>query len=266
MKPAQRIPVLMYHGVGDAHNDWERRYCVPCKRFAGHMHRLAAEGMRACSLEDFSAWMAGDRQLPEGSFLLTFDDGFLGVFEHASPVLRDLGWPATVFLVSGLIGERNEWCRTENPSGVTHPLLAITHIKTMRREGFAFQSHTRHHPDLMTLSEQELTNELAGSRRDLEDLLGEPVSYLAYPYGRFDQRVLEAVRQAGYQAAFSTQPGFNRAGGDLFRVRRLDVFGTDTAPMLARKIFFGSNDGSLRQAVRYYSSRLMGRFGKGVFR
>ena len=258
---AQRIPVLMYHRVGTSHNEWESRYCIPPDQFARHMRHLAKRGMRACSLNDFFAWLDRKQTLPEGSFLLTFDDGFLGVLEHAAPVLQELDWPATVFLVSRLIGKRDQWCQSQNPSGTTFPLLSEEHINSMRDTGFTFQSHTRLHPDLTTLSEDDLKEELAGARRDLEDLLGEPVPYLAYPYGRLNKQVLDATREAGYAAAFSTQPGFNRQDVDHYRIRRLDVFGTDTATMLARKIFFGSNDGSWKQTYRYYKGRVADKLG-----
>jgi len=258
---AQRIPVLMYHRIGTAHNKWESRYCIPPSQFAEHMHHLAKRGMRACSLSDFFSWLGQDKTLPQGSFLLTFDDGFLGVYEHAAPVLQQLGWPATVFLVSRLIGKTDEWCTSQNPSGATYPLLAAEHIGAMRDMGFSFQSHTRLHPDLTTLSEDTLLAELAGSRQELEDMLGERVRYLAYPYGRFNDHVLSTTRNAGYEAAFSTQPGFNRRGVELYRIRRLDIFGTDTATMLARKIYFGSNDGSWQQTFRYYRNRIADRLG-----
>lgn len=258
---AERIPVLMYHRIGTSHNEWESRYCIPPDQFAKHMYYLAKRGMRACSLTDFFAWLDRKQTLPEGSFLLTFDDGFMGVYEHAAPVLQELNWPATVFLVSRLIGKRDEWCQTQNPSGATFPLLAHEHISTMRETGFTFQSHTRLHPDLTTLSDDDLTEELAGSRQDLEDLLGEQVRYLAYPYGRLNEHVLDTTRAAGYEAAFSTQPGFNRRDINHYRIRRLDVFGTDTATMLARKIFFGSNDGSWHQTWRYYKGRVAGKLG-----
>jgi peptidoglycan/xylan/chitin deacetylase (PgdA/CDA1 family) len=225
------------------------------------MRHLARQGMRACSLTDFFAWLDKKQTLPEGSFLLTFDDGFLGVYEHAARVLRELRWPATVFLVSSLIGEHDEWCRIQNPSGATYPLLASEHIRAMRDMGFTFQSHTRLHPDLTTLSEDDLAAELAGSRQDLEDILGEKVHYLAYPYGRFNEHVINSARAAGYEAAFSTQPGFNRRGVDRHRIRRLDIFGTDTASMLARKIYFGSNDGSWQQTLRYYTGRVAAKLG-----
>ena len=261
MTVAQRIPVLMYHRVGEAHNNRERRYCITPDLFNRHMHRLAEQGMKACSLTDFFAWLAGGKELADGSFLLTFDDGFIGVYEHAAPVLRDLGWPATVFLVSRLIGGQDEWCQTQNPSSATYPLLGRGQIETMRGMGFTFHSHTRLHPDLTTISDNRLSEELAGSRQDLEELLGEQVAYLAYPYGRYDERVLNAARAAGYQAAFSTQPGFNHRSVDPYHIRRLDVFGTDTPVMLWRKVFFGSNDGSWRQTLRYYGGRVRQRLG-----
>ena len=261
MTGTQRIPVLMYHRVGAVHNNWESRYCIAPDQFTKHMHRLAEQGMHACPLTDFFAWLGGEKKLPDGSFLLTFDDGFLGVYEHAAPVLHELGWPATVFLVSQLIGGRDVWCKAENPSGATYPLLAMEHITTMRNMGFSFHSHTRLHSDLTTLSDDELVSELAGSRQDLNDLLDEEVNYLAYPYGQYNNQVINAARAAGYKAAFSTQPGFNRQDIDPFRIRRLDIFGTDSPDMLGRKIHFGSNDGSWRQTFRYYRRRLVNKFG-----
>lgn len=255
MQSANRIPVLMYHRVGDAHNDWEVRYCVSPQLFSEQMHMLAAQGMRACTIDDFILWLNGEWSLPEGSFLLTFDDGYLGVYEHAVSVLKKLDWPATVFLVSQLIGKEDQWCGAENPGGATYPLLTLEHIRSMRTQGFSFHSHTRQHADLPLLPDAQLNDELSGSKQDLEDMLGEPVPCLAYPFGHHDERVLSLTKQAGYAAAFSTRPGFNRVGADRFRIRRLDIYGTDTPAMLMRKIKFGSNDGSLRNALRYYWTR-----------
>ncbi|CAM5355161.1 MULTISPECIES: polysaccharide deacetylase family protein [unclassified Thauera] len=259
--PAQRVPVLMYHRIGAAHNDWERKYCVSPETFAAQMEALARAGWKAVSIEDFFAWLDGTRDLPQGAFLLTFDDGFAGVHDHAAPVLRRLEWPATVFLVSGLIGERDAWCEKHNPDGHTYPLMDREQILALRAQGFSFHSHTRDHADLPTLDDGALQAQLAGARHDLETLLGEPVDYLAYPYGRYDERVLEQAQGAGYRAAFSVQPGFNRPDVHRFRLRRLDVFGTDTPAMLCRKITLGSNDGRLIAAWRYNADRVLARLG-----
>jgi len=258
---AERIPILMYHRVGNALNDWERKYCISPTRFAEHMQILARAGWQAVKIDDFFAWLDGNIELPEQSFLLTFDDGFLSVHEHAAPVLNSLGWPATVFLVSQLIGQRDAWCETHNPSGVTYPLMNASHILELRARGFSFHSHTRSHADLQTLDDNALQDQLAGARADLQTLLGEAVDYLAYPYGRYDDRVLRAAQAAGYRAAFSVQPGFNRRDIDRFRLRRLDVFGTDSAIALRRKITLGSNDGSLAHTAAYAANRLLARLG-----
>jgi peptidoglycan/xylan/chitin deacetylase (PgdA/CDA1 family) len=247
---ARRVTALMYHRIGVPTNAWERKYCVDPRDFAYHMAALATRGMHACSLDEFIAWREGMRELEEGAFLLTFDDGFLDIHRYALPLLAARGWPATVFLVSALIGKTDEWCRRENPAGRTYPLLGRGEIREMMQAGFTFHSHSRTHADLTMLSARALDEEISGSRRDLEDMLGQPVCCFAYPYGNYSDAVVERVRAAGYTAAFSVQPGFNRRDVDPFRIRRLDVFGTDTASALARKVQFGSNDGSWRQTVR----------------
>ncbi len=256
MNTPGRVPVLMYHRVGPAGNTWEARYSVNPDNFAAQMRALARKGFRAVRIEDLVAWLDGGPSLPEGAFVLTFDDGFRGVRDHALPVLERLGWPCTVFLVSDLIGAEDVWTRTENPSGMTYPLLDEPEIMDMMRRNVSFHSHTRSHADLPTLDDAALADQLAGSRAALARLLGHDVAYIAYPFGRLDARVEAATRAAGYRAAFSTQPGFNRRDVNPYRIRRLDVFGTDTPGMLLRKIRFGSNDGSLAHAIRYYLGRL----------
>ena len=258
---AERIPVLMYHRIGDALNAWEQKYCTSPRNFAAHMQALVGKGYRACAINDFIGWLVGDIQLPDKSVLITFDDGYLGVFEHGLPVLRKLEWPAVMFLVSGLIGKSDSWCQRDNPSRKTYPLMGIEEIQTMRTQGFSFFSHSRSHSDLSQRDETELTDELKGSREDLERLLGEPIDYIAYPYGRYNDLVLEIVKKAGYKAAFSVQPGFNRPGGDPYRIRRIDVFGTDTPANLLRKVALGSNDGSWQHRLRYYSNRVLAKAG-----
>ena len=167
-------------------------------------------------------------------------------------------------LVSALTGKQDEWFKTENPTGACYPLLGRAHIEEMRANGFSFHSHTRHHKDLTSLAEDALDDQLVGSKQELESILDCKVRYLAYPYGLTDARVHEATRAAGYKCAFSVQPGFNRASGtDMFHIRRLDVFGTDSAAALARKVRLGTNDGSLKAAVSYYASRVAARLGGG---
>ena len=261
----ERVPILMYHRVGEAKNDLERRYCVGVERFAAHMTMLARAGWHAVALPDFFRWLDGELELEKPSFLLTFDDGFQSVYDHAAPVLVDKRWPAAVFLVSGLLGQTDAWCARQNPAAIAYPLMGHEQIRALRKQGFSFHSHTCTHADLPALDDASLQRELGQSRSELQDLLGEGVDYLAYPYGHLDDRVIEATKKAGYRAAFSTQPGFNRRNVDRFRLRRLDIFGTDSASALKRKIALGSNDGSAGHALKYGLSRIVAKFGSRQF-
>lgn len=259
---ADRVLVLMYHRVGEAHNNWEARYCVSPGCFAAHMDALAAKGYRAVPERALVEWLMGGAPVPAGAFVLTFDDGFQGVREHALPVLEKLGWPFTVFLVSDLLGGEDDWTRSTNPGGATYPLLTAEEVLDMRKRGVSFHSHTRSHASLPTLDDAALADQLGGSRAALASLLGQDVDFIAYPFGHLDDRVEAATRAAGYRAAFSVQPGFNRREVNPFRIRRLDVFGTDTPAMLLRKMRLGTNDGSLGNALNYFWRRLAGRFTK----
>lgn len=259
MTVAKRVPVLMYHRVGEAQNPWEARYAIHPIAFAAHMQALAHAGYHAVSIDALMDWLDGGPPLPAGACLITFDDGFRGVRDHALPVMERLGWPFSVFLVSDLIGSHDLWTRNVNPSGTTYPLLDAGEIHDMLCRGVSFQSHTRSHRSLPSLSDAELVSELGGSRQALAELLGRDVEYLAYPFGHLDERVEAAASRAGYRAAFSTQPGFNRTDVNHFRIRRIDIFGTDNPAMLLRKIRLGSNDGSLAHATRYYLNRLTSR-------
>ncbi len=245
--------------MGKAHNEWEARYCISPGNFAAHMQALARKGYRAVDIDALVDWLEGGPPLPEGALLVTFDDGFRGVREHALPVLERLDWPFTVFLVSDLIGREDVWTRAANPAGVTYPLLDAGEIHDMQQRGVSFHSHTRSHASLPTLDDDSLTAELTGSKQALAELLGHEVSYLAYPFGHADERVEAAARAAGYRAAFSTRSGFNRRDVNRYQIRRIDVFGTDSPAMLLRKVRLGSNDGSLGYAARYYLDRIKSR-------
>jgi peptidoglycan/xylan/chitin deacetylase (PgdA/CDA1 family) len=249
----------MYHRVGSARNAWEARYAISPSRFEAHMLSLARNGLRPVSVEALSDWLEGGAPLAAGAFVLTFDDGFRDVRLHALPVLERLRWPLTLFLVSSLIGKEDVWTRASNPDGVTYALLDAEEILDMQQRGVSFQSHSCSHPSLPTLADDQLARELVDSRAALQELLGRPVDYFAYPFGHLDERVVVATRRAGYRAAFSTQPGFNRRDVDRFRIRRIDVYGTDTPSMLMRKVRLGSNDGSAYSLARYYLSRARAR-------
>jgi len=250
-RKAERIPVLMYHRVGEPRDAADSRYCVRPADFARQMDELAEHGFRAVSIDAFFAWLNGGEALPDGAFVLTFDDGFRGVYQYAFPWLQRAQWPCTVFLVSALVGSRDLW-----NGGGAGELLTRDDIRTMASAGVRFESHTRTHAHLPQLADDALALELSASKADIESLVGQPVRYVAYPYGEVDERVMTAARRAGYAAGFGSEPGFNRRNVDRYRIRRLDVYGTDTPRALRRKIEFGTNDGAILGELGYRARRL----------
>ena len=139
------------------------------------------------------------------------------------------------------------------------PRLGRPEIQSMREFGMSLDSPTRTYSDLAELRDHTLREEIAGSRKELEELPGYEVCCLAYPYWRFDERALAIARNAAYRAAFSVNAGFNRPGFDRNRIRRLDVHGTGISARLLRRVALGNNDSSWLSSARYCASGLRGR-------
>lgn len=255
----ERVIALMYHRVGTPASAADRRYCITPQRFAEQMQALERAGYRAVPADALVEWVETGMGLRPGDFALTFDDGFLGVREHALPVLQALRWTASVFLVTDLVGNTDQWHRAADSDSVPQRLLDVGDIRDLQRHGWTFHSHTGSHASLPSLDDQVLRSELTRSRSALDELVGKGPRYLAYPYGHVDDRVETEARAAGYRCAFSVQPGFNRRDVNPFRLRRLDVFGFDTGSALLRKVHFGSNDGSLYYAAAYRMRRAISR-------
>jgi peptidoglycan/xylan/chitin deacetylase (PgdA/CDA1 family) len=183
----------------------------------------------------------------------------MGVHDHALPVLASLGWPATVFLVAGKIGQQSDWPVTTRYPMAPHPLMGRDQLLRIQAAGISLQSHSLCHHDLTTLDVEMLAADLAGSRERIAEIAGAMPDYLAYPYGRYNDSVCQAAAAAGFAMAFTVDSGFNSPGQDRYRIRRIDVFGSDSPAMLKRKIRLGTNDGSLGNLAGYYMRRALRR-------
>jgi peptidoglycan/xylan/chitin deacetylase (PgdA/CDA1 family) len=93
-------------------------------------------------------------------------------------------------------------------------IMSAAQLRELHAEGHEIAAHTRTHPILPLLDADQLAAELVGARDDLRDLVGIDAVSFAYPNGTYDQKVVAAVRHAGYRYAVTTQPGRNPPGGD----------------------------------------------------
>lgn len=179
-----------------------RSLVVSPSTFSRHLRYLRATGYTGITLDAVSLALKGQARLPRRSVAITFDDGYTGVLANAAPLLHRFGFPATVFVPSQLIGQR------QGPED-TPPIEKMTayELHEATRLGLEIGSHTRTHADVTTLSPQDLQSEIVGSRRDLEDLLNRRITTFSFPFGHHGEESVAAVAGAGYDAACTTMFG-----------------------------------------------------------
>lgn len=191
--------------------------------FCRHLDVLAGWGAVVLPLEQAVAGLASGT-LPERAVALTFDDGYASVVERAWPELRDRGLPATLFAVTDYLAgdQRFAWDLGE-PEHDRHRLARAEDLVAAVADGLDIGSHTVTHPWLPRLGPERLRRELVESRATLEQLLGRPVTSLAYPTGGWDPAVRAAAADAGYRVAITVDRGLNTRRTPRLSLRRAFV-------------------------------------------
>ncbi len=249
----------MYHIVDEPESSREHRFCTPPAEFARQMAWLVNSGYTPVSLDQIISYLDGGSIGPEKPIHITFDDGFEGIFIHALPHLKRHKIPATLFAVSDRAGGTNDWMH--NRGFPRRKILSWQQLKELESAGISIGSHTRQHARLTELSDEDMVDEISSSRKILEDNLGKKVDYFAYPYGLCNDQVIDTVKESGYTAACSTLSGFNRPGENPFKLRRIDIFGTDQLWQFKQKLGFGTNETDRLFKLKYYFGRIGARIG-----
>jgi len=214
----------MYHAVEDALRPPKyKHFYVLAGEFAGQMRMLKRAGYQPISFGALAAARAGAGTLPRRPVLLTFDDGYANLKTNAHPLLKELDFPYTVFLVSERIGKTNDWVVPDGYEAT--PLLTWTEVAAMQRDGgVAFEAHTATHPKLAEISAADARRELAGSKDALEQKLGTQIKTLCYPYGSVSEAVQDMAGEIGYTQAVTTEFGRVRRGDAPLRLPRISVY------------------------------------------
>ncbi len=194
------IPVLLYHRITNEISKASRAVCISPRAFDRQMGYLRQNGFKVVSLGQVRDAVEGERSLPARSVAITFDDGYRDNYYNAFPILQKYGFGATVFLVTDLIGRTNVWDQRSLGTRPV-PLLSGPEIREMSKHGIEFGSHSRTHPMLTSLSLDEIAAEVAGSKRDLEDILGAEARFFSYPYFAAGEREHSVVESAGFAGA-----------------------------------------------------------------
>ena len=152
---------------------------------------------------------------------ITFDDGFENFFRSAVPELQKRGIPATMFVISAAIG------KAFGPANRSEKVMSLEQIQALPEELITIGSHTSTHPLLPAIAEKDALRELVESRIELEKILDRTIPLFSFPFGGFNERLVDLCRQAGYQRVFTTLPYFAFTNADEFVVGRVRVDPTD---------------------------------------
>lgn len=212
------VPILMYHVIGPAAGaeDYPGLF-LSTRDFQDQVDWLADNGYTAVTLVQVqNAWYDGGT-LPPKPVVLSFDDGYLGQYLFAMPILEKKGWAGQLNLKS----EGSD--------------LSSKQVKKMYDAGWEIASHTITHPDLTTLDPATLEQELVGSKQELEKDLGIEIINFCYPAGQYNDEVIAAVKKAGYRGATTVNPGLAEKSMP-FELNRIRIDSGDGASALAEDL------------------------------
>jgi peptidoglycan/xylan/chitin deacetylase (PgdA/CDA1 family) len=179
------------------------RYVLTAADFRKQMQSLKAAHWQGMTVGETG-------KLPTGPCVtLTFDDGCETDLLVAAPILKEFGFHATFYVTAGLIGRDG--------------YLSAQQVRELRSLGFEIGCHSMTHAYLPDLAENELHQEIAGAKEKLEQMLGQPVEHFSCPGGRFDQRVKEFARKAGYRTLATSNTHANSESSDRFALGRVAV-------------------------------------------
>lgn len=174
-------PILLYHHVL-VNNSSGTEYTVTVDQFRSQMQWLKENGYQTISVQDMVDTIHDGKVLPIKPIIITFDDGNEDIYNNAYPILQEMGFTATMYLISEAIGDYGNF--TENE------------IQELSSAGWEFGSHSRTHANLNTTPDR--TDEICGSKNQLMELLNIPINSFAYPYGIENDRAMNIAFGCGY--------------------------------------------------------------------
>jgi peptidoglycan/xylan/chitin deacetylase (PgdA/CDA1 family) len=173
------IPVLAFHAIQSGPGPLR----VDAERFAAVVAALVEAGATGITASHAARIVAGESEGPAKPVAFTFDDGYRSVHRNAMPVLRAVGWPGTIFPVTGALGHRNTW---DGPGVEDLEVLDIDSLAQLQAEGWEIGGHSHTHRSLRGVSAAEVTDELEQADAALAQAVGSVPESFAYPYGHFD--------------------------------------------------------------------------------
>jgi peptidoglycan/xylan/chitin deacetylase (PgdA/CDA1 family) len=230
----QTVPILAYHRFGPQVSKME----VSAGSFAAQLNYLAENDYRVVRLRDLEDFLNGKRPLPSRAVIITIDDGYASTYEYAFPLLKEHGFPATVFLYTDFVGAKDALNWAQMREMVASGLIDIqAHSKTHANLSYRLPGESDEH------YRERLDVEARVPRRVLERKLQVKVDAFAYPYGDPSEALVELLRKRDYQLALTVNPGANPFFADPLLLQRSMVLGDqDLETFKARLLIYREVD------------------------
>jgi peptidoglycan/xylan/chitin deacetylase (PgdA/CDA1 family) len=177
---------------------------IRTSKFRKQMETIRSLGIPVITMADFMAWKDGAGQIPAKSIVITLDDGWKSVYTDAYPILKEFGYPFTVYLYKNYVDGGGK-------------ALTTAMIREMMANGATIGSHSVSHPYPQDVKqsrkqgpeafEKYLETEMGESKRFLEGAFKVKVPTYAYPGGYFTDEMLVKAGQVGYTHLFTVHPG-----------------------------------------------------------
>lgn len=213
-----RLPVLTFHSIDQSRSI----ISFSPELFKKIISTLKSNHYKALSLGDVVAWLKGEKDIPERSVVITFDDGLENVYHEAFHILEEAGFTATLFLTTGYAGKTNSW--PTQISGIPEmKMLNWSQIKEMAKSVFDIEAHTQTHPFLSRISKEDVYDEIVGSKVEIENRVGKKVNFFAYPYGDYNFTIYEFVG-SNFEGSCSTNLGYVTLKSLPFLLERHDMY------------------------------------------
>jgi peptidoglycan/xylan/chitin deacetylase (PgdA/CDA1 family) len=223
------IPSLLYHRIAEVDEvDDPSELSVLPALFEVQLKWLDDNGYKSMNLDELVHHYRHHLPIDPKTVVITFDDGYLDNYETAFPLLKKYGFTATIFLVADLVGTVTNWEGQREPI----PLMNWEQAREMQTAGFSFGSHTRTHLNLKHATREQARDEIANSRKIIEDKLGVSVNTIAYPYEAFTQETLKIVEESGYAGGC----GSPAHAETVYNLWRAECFSYTTMDKFMRKV------------------------------
>jgi peptidoglycan/xylan/chitin deacetylase (PgdA/CDA1 family) len=217
----------MYHHIDDpppGADAIRRDLSVSPQNFEGQLRYLKQEGYETITLNDLALHLAVGKPLPPRPIILTFDDGYTDAYTHAYPLLQRYGFVGTFFVLSA-------HADAGNPD-----FLSWAEVEEMYAGGMRFEPHSYDHPDMRNRGFDFVVFQILAPKEAIEARTGEKCRFFAYPFGRYDQFVIDVLRSAHFWGGVLTEQGATHTADDLFTLHRVRIHGYDDLDSFIRKL------------------------------